>query len=665
MANHLSYRADIDGLRAIAVLAVVFFHGLPQLIPGGFIGVDVFFVISGYLISSILMKEHDAHRFTYKDFYSRRIRRIFPALITVLSFTFILGWFSLFAEELAQLGKHIVGGGLFAANLVFWSEAGYFDTASNEKLLLHLWSLGIEEQFYILWPIILGFIWKPRWALNGIIILFVLSFLINIFITETNQTAAFFFPISRFWELLIGALLAWFQLKKPNTLSQFNHLQSLLGALFLILGFIFIRENHAFPGYWAALPVLGSALLISAGPTAILNRWLLSNKPMVWIGLISYPLYLWHWPVMAYIRIFKDGDLNRPWALRAIFFSLLFAWLTYRFIETPFRKGAYSHNKILSLIAAMLILIIVGATAFLADGFPSRKAANTADPVLIQDIKQQHRAYASDGNCPQFLKGIITPENPICLSKTAAPGLVIMGDSHGMSFNMASALGKIEINAAYIGRPACLPTTQYIGYSTFKAVQPQECLQSTQIALNHLKDAPSVTSVLLISRGLPYFTRPGSVWFHDLKGNPVDAKKAFIEGYSDTISRIESAGKQVIFMVEWPELSVHPKRCIGERLISLSKKVESATCLTPRENIIKTQASYYQIIDTLAKRHPKMIVYNPINVFCDTTTCYGIRDGRAFFGDSDHLGLYGSEALLKDFIKHFGSFSAGAKGSVQ
>lgn len=665
MTNHLSYRADIDGLRAIAVLAVVFFHGLPNIIPGGFIGVDIFFVISGYLISSILMREHDAGRFSYKDFYARRIRRIFPALIIVLAFTLILGWFSLFADELMQLGKHIVGGGLFAANLVFWGEAGYFDTASNEKLLLHLWSLGIEEQFYIFWPIILGFIWKPRWALNGIIALFVLSLCLNIAITNTDQTAAFFFPISRFWELLAGALLAWFQLKQPSALSRFSNVQSLLGTLFLIAGFALIRENQAFPGYWALLPVFGSTLLISAGPTAILNRWLLSNKVMVWIGLISYPLYLWHWPVMTFIRIFKDGDLNRPWALRAIFFSVLFAWLTYRFVETPFRKGAYSRKKIAVLIVAMLVLIVAGAAAFLTEGYPRRAAANTADPVLIQDIKQQHQAYASDGNCPRFLKGIINAETPVCLSKTDHPGLVIMGDSHGMSFNMASALGKLDINAAYIGRPACLPTIKYIGYSTFKAVQPQECLQSTEIALNYLKEAPDVQSVVLISRGLPYFTRPDSVWFHDLKGSPVDAKEAFIEGYSDTISRIEATGKQVIFMVEWPELSVHPKRCIGDRLISLSQKLEKASCLTPRESILKTQESYYQIIELLAKRHPHMIIYNPIDVFCDTSTCYGIRNGRAFFGDSDHLGLYGSEALLKDFIQHFGTFTTKTTGSIQ
>lgn len=222
--SHPKYRPDVDGLRAIAVLAVVFFHAFPNVIKGGFIGVDVFFVISGYLISTIIFENLDRGSFSFSEFYARRIKRIFPALILVLVACFTFGWFVLLADEYKQLGKHIAAGAGFISNIVFWNEAGYFDNAAHTKPLLHLWSLGIEEQFYILWPLVLWFAWKRKFNLLTITILFAIaSFALNVKGVKQDAVATFYSPQTRFWELLSGSLLAWTTLYKKDEFANITN----------------------------------------------------------------------------------------------------------------------------------------------------------------------------------------------------------------------------------------------------------------------------------------------------------------------------------------------------------------------------------------------------------------------------------------------------------
>lgn len=222
--SHPKYRPDIDGLRAIAVLAVVAFHAFPNLVKGGFIGVDVFFVISGYLISTIIFENLDKGTFTFSEFYARRIKRIFPALILVLVACLIFGWFVLLADEYNQLGKHIVAGAGFISNIVFWNEAGYFDNIADTKPLLHLWSLGIEEQFYIVWPLLLWCTWKRKLNLFTITVIFAItSFVLNLKGIKQDAVATFYAPYTRFWELLTGSLLAWVALYKNNEVANLRN----------------------------------------------------------------------------------------------------------------------------------------------------------------------------------------------------------------------------------------------------------------------------------------------------------------------------------------------------------------------------------------------------------------------------------------------------------
>ena len=316
--SSIGWRPDIDGLRALAVFAVFVFHAFPKVpvFKGGFVGVDVFFVISGFLISSIIYTQLEKGTFSFWDFYSRRIRRIYPVLLTVLTGCLVFGWFFLLADEYMQLGKHIAGGAGFVSNIVLYFEKGYFDNASATKPLLHLWSLGIEEQFYIFWPLILWVTWKlKRGAMFWVaMVIAAVSMVMNLYWYKSNPSLDFFMPHTRVWELLCGAMLAWGILHwkgKAGVMKErlggdrVNHILSVAGFTLLIVSIVFMKER-GFPGWQATVPIAATVLVIMAGKEAIINKWILSNRVLVWFGLISYPMYLWHWPLLSMARIVKS-----------------------------------------------------------------------------------------------------------------------------------------------------------------------------------------------------------------------------------------------------------------------------------------------------------------------------------------------------------------------
>jgi len=303
MSSPNAYRPDVDGLRAIAVLSVLAFHAFPRAAPGGFAGVDVFFVISGFLISGILFEALRAGHFSFIDFYRRRVRRIFPALILVLAASLGLGWMLLLPDEYRLLGKHALAGAGFLSNIALWREAGYFAPAAEVTPLLHLWSLGVEEQYYLVWPLLLAFFaGRPRalpWMIVG---LAAVSFALNVWLTPRAPSAAFYLPLTRFWELMAGSALAY-HVHYGSPGRRMADAKAAAGLALVAAGIALLSAGRAFPGWWALAPVVGSSLLIAAGPAAWINRRLLSNPVMVYIGLISYPLYLWHWPLLVYARI--------------------------------------------------------------------------------------------------------------------------------------------------------------------------------------------------------------------------------------------------------------------------------------------------------------------------------------------------------------------------
>lgn len=377
------YRPDIDGLRAIAVLAVVGFHAFPNFILGGFVGVDVFFVISGYLITKMLLASARGGHIDLADFYRRRVRRILPALLVVLAACAIVAWFVMLSDEFRQMGRHLLGGSLFTSNLILWQESGYFDRPAEAKPLLHLWSLGIEEQFYIAFPLVL--LACLRWRLReGRVMLAtcVISLACCVVLTGMDRIGAFYSPLTRFWELLAGGLLAHVATNAATALrrapgsgsgrNRRDNLFSAIGAASIGVAMLTYDGAMTYPGKWAVLPVAGTAFLIAAGPGALVNR-VLSIPWLVGVGRISYPLYLWHWPLLKFLSI-TQGELSSvQWRAGIIGLSFVLAWLTYRFIERPVRLQARAVTAPLLLLGGIGVFGFGAASGIIA---PRQHAAN-------------------------------------------------------------------------------------------------------------------------------------------------------------------------------------------------------------------------------------------------------------------------------------------------
>ncbi|WP_272840646.1 acyltransferase family protein [Rhodoplanes sp. TEM] len=434
MAAHVEtgYRADIDGLRAVAILPVVCFHAFPAAMPGGFVGVDVFFVISGYLISGIILSQLDRGTFGLADYYARRVRRIFPALGVVLSTSYVTGWWLLYPDEFKQLCKHIAAGAAFVANFALRREVGYFDGAAETKPMLHLWSLGVEEQFYIVWPLLLWAAVKARANLRTVILAaLAVSLAWNLWAVGADDPRSFFSPLVRVWELATGALLAQAGAGAAGPGAPRRSLGrdalSVVGAALLVGAVLLIDREMPFPGWRAAVPVAGTALLIAAGPGALVNRTVLANPLMVGIGLISYPLYLWHWPLLsfAHVAVLDAAEpLVRGLAVAAAFGL---AWATWRFVERPLRFGRLRRVAVPGLAAALVAIGGVAWATNKADGLPGRVPAETGG--LASWRYDTAPAYRS-GTC--FLEELRASAFGDCVDPPAAgPRLVFLwGDSH-------------------------------------------------------------------------------------------------------------------------------------------------------------------------------------------------------------------------------------------
>jgi peptidoglycan/LPS O-acetylase OafA/YrhL len=360
------YRPDIDGLRAVAVLAVIGFHLELTGFRAGFVGVDVFFVISGYLISGIIVRSLERRSFSFAEFYTRRINRIFPALITVLVTSTIIGWAILFGSELRTLGKHVASGAGFLANFVFLREVGYFDLPA--KPLLHLWSLAVEEQFYFAWPLLAWIAFKRRWSVGWTLIALIeISFVANVWsVRHGSPSVAFYMPLSRFWEILAGAALAYVERdgrKRALPLEWIGGLRemaSLAGAVLLAITAVGVNEKTPWPGLWALPAVGGTLLLVASGPNSLLARKLLANRILVGIGLISYPLYLWHWPFIVFARIVNGAAPSAATGAWIVAASLLLSVATFRYIERPIRFGKHKRRSATLLLPAMAAVALIG-----------------------------------------------------------------------------------------------------------------------------------------------------------------------------------------------------------------------------------------------------------------------------------------------------------------
>ena len=505
--SHLDYRPDIDGLRAIAILPVVLYHAFPELLPGGFVGVDIFFVISGFLISGIVWKALAVGDFSFARFYANRILRIFPALLTVLLTLYVAGWWLLMPAEYAHLGKLTAGGVGFANNFLLWMEAGYFDKASALKPLMHLWSLGIEEQFYLGFPLFIVILWRLKVsALPALIGLALLSFALSIYQVGIRPESAFFLPQYRFWELLAGALLSWQYRQRGGRSStllsspQRADVASLLGLALLLSAFFLVDAEAKFPGWWATLPVAGACLLIAAGKDASVNRRLLSSRLAIFIGLISYPLYLWHWPLFSLETILNRQFVANPVVQRALLVlaALLASIGTYYLIERPIRFGSRRRMKVAGLCLFGLLIAYLGFNTYSRQGLLFRTGWVFRYPEIIRPLityRFDDDKYFRAGECHlrvhQGAEGFA--ESCARIDNVREKAVLLWGDSHAAQFypGLVAVFPDIDLLQQTApgcqpildwdvpGFPACRAVNQHI-FATIEKVRPARVILSSR-----------------------------------------------------------------------------------------------------------------------------------------------------------------------------------------
>ena len=614
-----TYRPDLDGLRAIAVLSVIAFHAFPTLLTGGFVGVDVFFVISGYLITANIVGNLESGSFGFIDFYSRRIRRIYPALILVLFVCLLAGWQVLMADEYAQLGLHITAGAGFVSNLVLWAESGYFDTASDAKPLLHLWSLGIEEQFYIVWPLLMWSAHKANFRLGRMAILVLLiSFAWNIGTVGAQPISAFYLPYCRVWELVIGALLAIAVMNgSVNRLYAFGKYKNPLAALGLLLlvGAVYaLNKAILFPGWWALIPAMGAALLISAEGSWINNN-ILSQRILVWFGLISYPLYLWHWPLLSFGRIVQNGELAVSERLGLMVLAVVLAFLTYRYYEKYLRHQGRKVTA--ALFIGMCFLGFLGWNIHVREGLDFRlKEIVKQPPEMRRDFtKWEQKGMYPTGVCdPDF----VYPDAHICLQSKAdeKPDTVVFGDSHAFHayWGIAKSLGSEKHTVKLIGRGGC----------TFSMYHSDgDCDQTFERQVQWITENETVKNVFVAHR-------------NNIQNNTsVEDITDFQQRMDSLFERLVRHKKHVIYLYSIPEDRINPQLCTGN--LPFGRKMDQSGCNFPLGRELESQRSYRAIVAGLLKKYPTIEIFEPSEVLCQGGLCKTINNGKSMWMDDNHI----------------------------
>ena len=536
MSIHLiKYRKDIEGLRALAVLLVIGYHAFPRVFTGGFIGVDIFFVISGFLITKIILENLEKNSFSFIEFYSRRIRRIFPALLLLLFVCLGFGWFALYATEYKRLTEHIAAGAAFVQNFVLLKESGYFEKSIDTKPLVHLWSLSIEEQFYLLWPAILWVLFKKQFNISVFLIfLLFLSFITNIHLIDTNPITTFYSPLSRFWELIIGATWASF-LFRNKTFKSFgfktSNLLSFLGFGFVVFGVLMIDSTKKFPGFWALIPTFGALFLIAADEEGVVNQVFLSNRLMTWFGEISYPLYLWHWTLLSFGQVITANKLSDLEKIILIVVSIGLSYLTNRYWENLLR---FKGKKVTALLFVGMVLIgSQGWNFYQRDGLDFRHK-------YVTDI-YGGRPPQTDQEClNRFLE--FSPDFCRLSDNANTLEVLLIGDSvaHNDYSGLASTYAGWGKSFAMVGWPGHQPLLKESHEKNYESVSAE---RMNKLIVN-IANESNIKTVILTMR------QP-------------EIGSLIKEQIRRTVKYLENNGKKVIFIYPPPVLTFEPIECVG------------------------------------------------------------------------------------------------------
>lgn len=429
----MQYRPEIDGLRSFAILPVILFHAGFGWIPGGFLGVDVFFVISGYLITSILIKESTTASFSLLHFYERRARRILPALFFVLSFSTLAAWFILSPNALVQFAESLIASVSFVANIYFWLTTNYFNADTTLKPLVHIWSLGIEEQFYFLFPLLFILFWSKKKRLYILLSLcFILSVISADLTSHTDPNRSFYLLHTRAWELLAGAFCAFYLANRASPPTNiFSQFASATGLLAVVISFIVISQTSHHPGLITLLPVLGSVFIILYANPSTWTARLLSLKPFVWIGLLSYSAYLWHQPLFAFTRFITfSPTLNLQISLLLVLLTFALAWLSWRFVEKPFRNRQFLSRKQIFISSLLAILTTVCFASYVIKNKGFINQYNPIQQILLEfeNTYLNHALQADDCFLAPHEDSSLLGER--CKISKEKP-MALLGDSHG------------------------------------------------------------------------------------------------------------------------------------------------------------------------------------------------------------------------------------------
>ncbi|MBT5084088.1 MAG: acyltransferase [Rhodospirillaceae bacterium] len=658
------YRPDIDGLRALAVLPVIFYHaGFPG-VAGGYEGVDVFFVISGYLITSLILREMEAGNFSIQVFWLRRVRRILPALFLVIIATLVA--FSLvYPPHLyLELGQSVLAQTVFASNVLFWQESGYFDSEAHLKPLLHTWSLSVEEQFYLIFPAVLMLLGKffAAWRFSILLIIALGSLALSVWGAGVEPDAAFYLLPTRAWELGIGCLLAFKVVYRDGSVgtgSWVNEFWAGLGLLGLVLSVIGYDRTTPYPSFYALLPCLSTAMIIWAGSNRrTVVGHVLTWRPVVFVGLISYSLYLWHWPVLVLQRALA---LEEPGTLAkggALILSVLLAWLSYRFVETPIRRNIAVFTNPRLVVGTLLVVAmlgIAGTTIHIQQGIPARfsesalqiAAAGEARNPRRQDCvwSKQQGQFSDTWFCRP------DPTHPI-----VKPQLLIWGDSHADALQplldgLAREHGVESHFAAYSACPAIA------GLDRVNEDASHQCRKFNDYMVNYAI-RKKIPNVLLISRfnlytnGRDRFKQhlpPPLITSDPTKGEAsvTSARKDFKAAATAMITKLAQHGIRTYVLLQVPNYNIEPT-AYGLKLAIRGRAVAYER---PRREIQARQRFVSETFTELS--HLGVVVIDPTEVFCDQQSCSPYIDGRSAYRDEHHLSNYGAAQLRPSLVQVF------------
>jgi peptidoglycan/LPS O-acetylase OafA/YrhL len=613
----MKYQPEVDGLRALAVLPVLFFHSGWALFSGGYVGVDVFFVISGYLITGILAAELANNRFSILNFYERRIRRIMPCLLAVIIASSIAAAILLVPMDFRDFAKSVVATLFFASNMLFFRQSGYFDEQSEMKPMLHTWSLAVEEQYYIFFPILLWLI--HRYARDRMFLLLaplaILSFAVSVWGVRHAPAFTFFMAPTRIWELFAGALLALGLV--PAIEKRFiREALSWLGLGLIGYAIIVFTESTRFPGLNALFPVVGAVLLIhSARGTSA--GWLLSHRMPVFIGLISYSLYLWHWPIIVFSEYRLGHELSGLETVAAIAASLIVAALSWRYVERPFRaKGLVTRRRIFqgaaTAMAGMVGLALAGvASNGWAGRFPEEVArlegyANAYNPRREECHRDEDKLIPMEKSC---VYGALTP-----------PTFAVWGDSHAieLSYALGEVAARHRKSVMQFTYSSCAPS---LGLEI--SIRPN-CREYNDEVAAFLAQDHEITTVFLVAA---YVAHRGHA-------------EAFSKGMRKAVALLLGAGKRVVLVYPIPTASASIPRTLA-RYAATGAALESFTI--DEAEYLKKNAFAFQLLDSISDANVVHVL--PHERLCDGSVCAVQVGGTPFYYDQQHLSIAGAQYL--------------------